>query len=730
MDNICKTSDELIVDEIERITSLKFSDEQRDILCYRGNMVIVACAGSGKTSILINLIAKRIWNREISDTTRMICTTYSKSGSEEMSTRLKKLLDIIGIKCPIEVRTLHSFFYSLIRTFGINGQKVISEGTRIKYIKEACKEAGYICKDDDLEVINNLLSYKINNLLNDEDTISSSACTLSDLSLEQFRAIRKGYDVKKYKNNYIDFDDMQIYLYKWLCKDTKSDNDETRNTGIGVRNYCRAMYDYFYIDEAQDTSKIQYEIIKAMITNPETGLIDKGFVFMGDDDQCIYKWRGASPETILTLTTSVELRTFLLSTNYRCLDNIVNFAACSIKYNNYRYQKSIKASEQGGSINIVQTNSNDLYEMSKKACEIIDDMVKHGVRKRDIAVLCRNNVHASILGNMLIDYKIYSTMPVEMSLTGNFIFRDVKNIMYIADNTPNGKYANEVLWKLCTYMTVTISRSIGSFQNSTGMDITDTLAYILRDIFKRDNIDINKRSNVNFKIHEKLAYSLTKIKPETLKSIESLYSIMSSNTKTVEQKFRELSTLYIMSTSYMYREEDKSRCVSGIVHYIQDIVKQKGFKDALEYLNVTEQLEHGTFAVTGETVKLMTIHGAKGKEWQNVILFACDDEAIPGIGRLRRMAEKGSTKADMYSVIDEERRLYYVACTRAKENLTIITSLHPSEFMLESMGEYSEVTGTNNENIAYMVEGGYNTHKIVDNKCVPVLEQPEDEKVK
>ena len=157
--------------EMEQITGVQYSDEQREILKHRGNACILACAGSGKTSTSIALIAKRLKTGEIRDVNKMIYTTYSKAGATEMKERLDKLLNQLGIKKNIQVRTLHSFFLSVLRTFGVTAD-IIKDKDRTKYIRESCRDAEFIPKDDDLMLVDNLLSYQVNNLLSDRKTIN------------------------------------------------------------------------------------------------------------------------------------------------------------------------------------------------------------------------------------------------------------------------------------------------------------------------------------------------------------------------------------------------------------------------------------------------------------------------------------------------------------------------------------------------------------------------------
>ena len=277
-----------IIAAMEQITGKKFSDEQRKILQHHGNACILACAGSGKTTISVNLIAKRIMSGEIKDVNKLIYTTFSKAGANEMKERLDALLKQLGMgHINVQVRTLHSFFLSVIKTFGLN-KRIISTSERSKMVRQACKDADFSLKDDDLMTIDNLISYQMNNLLTNKKLVDSYVNTLDELTVEKYSIISASYRKQKEQADCMDYDDMQYYLWLWLVKWQKSSNDFEKQTSTSVMNYCKAVYTDFYIDEAQDVSKIQYEIIKAIVSDPNNnGKLDKNLVFIGDDDQCL-----------------------------------------------------------------------------------------------------------------------------------------------------------------------------------------------------------------------------------------------------------------------------------------------------------------------------------------------------------------------------------------------------------------------------------------------------------
>ena len=690
-----------IITSMERITGRKFSDEQRKILEYHGNACILACAGSGKTTISVNLIAKRILTGEIKDVNKLIYTTFSKAGADEMKERMDKLMGQLGMgHINVQVRTLHSFFLSVIRTFGLN-KRIISASERTKMVRQACKDAEYSLKDDDLMIIDNLLSYQMNNLLTNKKLVESYVNTLEDLTVEKYSIINASFRKQKDDDNCMDYDDMQYYLWLWLVKWQKSSNQVEKDTAVAVRNYCKAVYTDFYIDEAQDVSKIQFEIIKAIVSDPDNkNKLDKNLVFIGDDDQCIYQWRGSDPSIILTIGAKFNMQTFVLSTNYRCLNEIVDYAATGIKCNNSRFDKSMNAFNNGGSVKIYPSAKEDLCTLSIAALNQIKYWLSQGDKVSDIAVLSRNNFHLALLSNMLLREGIYCNMTEDMKLTKSYMYSDVKDIIALSEPTWKADLTAKVLWRLCRYMGAANSRIIASFQDSCALSLEDTLGWLLKHFVNKD-LDFSKKLNINMQAEQQMQYQMAKLSSETTNDMYMLYRTLSSGSR--EDKIRSLLYQYLQATSFMYKSKDKNRSITGLVQYIINIMKKDGVDKMLEFMRVTEQLEGGKMVIPGDKLTLTTIHSAKGREWKNVIMFGCDNVSQPSFDGIYGMIQDDIPMSDIFENIDEERRLFYVGNTRAKENLFVITYLQPSIFILEALGAFKDKNGGNNATIVELV---------------------------
>ena len=921
-----------------RILKIEETDDYEEMTCIKVSgiselFLTENCVVTHNTTISTHLIAKRIKTGEIVDVNKLVYTTYSKAGATEMKERLDALLKQLGmshISQYVQVRTLHSFFLQIIRLFGINA-KIISESERLKYVKQACRDAEYPLKDDDLMLISNLLSYQVNNLLSDKKTLLSYVNTLENLEQATYSKIRAGYANQKTSAGVIDYDDMQTYLYIWLVKYAKSANEEERKIAKSVRDYCKAMWTDFYIDEAQDVSKIQFEIIKAMVTSEnDPSKLDRHLVFIGDDDQClvegtmvtipdgtfgnvrkvpietiqvgdnivtaqghgvawgygrvtniskkyvedidvytietydgkkvtatgnhigfsstggintvdgwrdkanismfgdgvercihgctnksnitywdngsgeeikvtaslpilenivkritpdkevnitakltsspysyglkrfdeieegmdipvyleksklskygeisdnevmkitkskytgyvydlevpytrnfiandivvhncIYQWRGGDPSIILGIGPLFDIKTFVLSTNYRCYNEIVDYAATGIKYNSSRYQKDMNAFMKGGNVKILPSAKHDLCSLSNLAVTQIKKWIESGDRLSDIAVLSRNNFHLAILSNMLMKEGIYCTMTEDMKLTKSYMYKDIRTLIDISETSWKPQLTREILWKLCRYMGMGTASIIADFQNSGALSLEDALGWLIKKFIDKD-IDFDKTLKINLQAEEKMRYHMNKLTSDTIEDLEKVYYAISSGER--EKCLITLLFQYLEGSKFMYKSKDKDRSIKGLVSYIIQMIKSDGIQKMLDFLKITEQLEGGYMVVPGEKLTLSTIHSAKGREWKNVIMFACDNISQPSIDGIYSMIEDGVSVNDIYSNIDEERRLFYVGNTRAKENLLVLTYGQPSIFILEALGLFGKKTGGNNDAVIELV---------------------------
>ena len=888
------------------------------------------CVVTHNTTTLTHLIAKRVITGEIENTDKLLCTTYSRAGAQEMENRLKKLFDKLDLKSEVTVKTLHAFYLMVLKNFGLN-MRVIDGKTRFRFIREACAENRLRLEDEDLVLIDSLMSYQINNLMSDDTLIKSYVYTLDNVSRVQYTNIRMGYNKKKQEAGVMDFDDMQLYMYTLLVQQQRED----------VIAYCRNRWTDFYIDEAQDVSKIQFEIMRKLITE------NNKIVFIGDDDQClvegtlintprgrvkieelkkgdqvlagvgqgdtkyckidniskrevseditiiktesgkcikgtdnhigfarrdididmdssddnwkmklehtlfnkdekdnydihrselkidikenskkiescrsteakedtckkckqeskivsrdidlqndiirritnncsennirlkvikrarlsdktynfielgrmevgmyvpsvkdgkvyddrivsiesekydgfvydlsvpyvrnfaandiivhncIYQWRGADPSIILDICGIYDIKRFTLTTNYRCYDKIVNQAYESIKNNTKRAEKKMKSYKEGGQIKLCDTAGGNLFKQAKFAFDHIKNLViNEGVLPSKIAVLSRNNQHQAILNNMLFREGIYCEVAKEMRFTSSSMYNDMKNILIVLGDGYNHNVTTNTLWRLCKFLGVQGSKIVGGFQNSSGLRLSDTLGYILKNFLYKP-IDRECDFSIPETAKNKLEHYMGKLSNQTVDDMYMVYKLLNSN-ESEYNKLSGLMSLYLNSTDFMYKTRDRERTIEGMCSYTLDLVEKIGLSDVLAFFRTSEQFENGEMIIPGHKVCMCTIHGAKGREWEHVIIFADDNITLPSFEGIKRMIKNGVSFEDISASIDEERRLHYVAMTRAKKDLTIFTDKdNVGVFTLEALEVYTPNKGKSNAHIIKMAQ--------------------------
>ena len=690
-----KSTDDNVIEHLSMATGVVYSDEQLEIMRHRGGMAIMAAAGSGKTTVLTHLIAKRILSGEIADPSKILCTTYSKAGATEMEERINKLLATVGISKKVMVKTMHAFYLLILQHFGYS-LKLVDGLQRTKFIREACSKAELKLKDEELQTLDSLLSYQVNNLMSDKELTQSYIYTLDEVPIEKYSLVKAWYTELKKKANMMDFDDMQLYVYFWLCL-----ADE--NTKTAVKSWINQTWDEFYIDEAQDISKIQMAILRKMCTDSSK------VVFIGDDDQCIYEWRGADPSLLVNITGYYDIEKFILSTNYRCRAEIVNTAANGIKYNTKRTDKTMKPFNHGGQIKIINTascrkeptdKSPNIYTMTKYAFIYITDLIRSGVSPDKIAVLSRNNNQLSILNNMLFRDGVYCEFTKDMQFTSNQVYKEIKQLVELAKDEYEPQLTQSMLWKLVPYFSTANAKVMADFQANSGMKFSDVIGCFLEECC---NIRINWEKPYGVSIPEAskgrlraLARNISENQANSLKVLyrASIYNGSvdeDSDKRKIENEYRRIANylgLYSLATmGFLYKTEDKQRTCDGYVEYFKKMVKDWGIEKTLRFLNVSQQYESGAVSAITPRVTMSTIHGAKGKEWEHVVIFADDNITSPAFTSLNDMARKGVSTSDLHKLIEEDRRLHYVAMTRAKETLAIITyENNISTYTLEAFG--------------------------------------------
>lgn len=596
--------------------------QQKAVYTKYKNALIVAAPGSGKTTVIINRVNHLIEDRK-AKVGNIIVITFTRAAAENMKTRYKNTFnkDIAPF-----FGTFHGLFYKILLREGheiniINDNKCsnIVKGVLGKYFDD-------VNEDKVKEVVNNISGFRTSGT-NIEEFKSSIS---KDIFIECFNA----YENYKKRENLWDFDDLSLNAIQ-LLKINKQILMKYKN-----------IFKYVLVDEFQDCDELQIEFLR--LINGENELFA-----VGDEDQCIYSFRGSKPQYMVNFyETFKDSKKLYLSINYRSSKNIVSRSKKIILNNKNRNIKKIEEFHNNDGIIRYLTPYNEFMQ-GEEIANIIGNF-KEG-KYTDNAILYRTNMEARSLIDTFTRRKIpFILLDKGYNFFNHFISRDIISYLKLAIDIKNKELFLSVINKPFRY----ISKSNISYVNTYKEDI---------DPFQ---ILINKEDTPPFQCKK-----LDELRKEILYlnkiSLGSAIQYIISSLGYIDY-LREYASKYGQNFEEL---EDMLEEFKGAA---------EGFKTITEFLvhvqNVEEEIEKSKGDKNG--VILSTIHGVKGMEFKNVYIINCDEETIPH-------------KSSIDENIEEERRLFYVAVTRAIHNLYIFSPktirgkfYEPSRFIAE--GEFTE----------------------------------------
>lgn len=604
--------------EVGVIMNLEYlNDRQKEAVLYGdGPLLILAGAGSGKTSVLTKRVAYLIKERNVSPK-NIVAITFTNKAAKEMKERIIKEVGKEGY--DIQISTFHSFGLRIIKE---NYEKIgyeknftiIDSDDSLTVVKKILKEMGIDPTRFNPKFIKNQISScknemvtpeKYKNLVNDE---------LSDITYKVY----KKYQDTLLRNNSLDFDDLLIKPIELFNKYKEV-----------LENY-QELFKYVFIDEYQDTNEAQY-ILSKMISAKY-----KNICVVGDDAQSIYSWRGANFKNILNFEKDYKnAKVILLEQNYRSTKTILNAANSVIKNNINKKDKNLWTDNSlGEKIKYVRTN--DEKDEASYVTREIRNLVNNGVSLDDIAVLYRTNAQSRTIEegflNSNIPYKIvgafafYSRKEIKDLLAYLKLIYNTKDdvsLMRII-NYPKRKIGAKTIENL----------SMDAVLNGTSM--FDVISSGKELEFKKLILEMKEKSEV---------LSLT----ETIDMVLDKSGIKSEleSEHTLEADIRLENLNEFKSITKTFEEE------SGIAS-LEDFLNEVSLVS-----DVNDQKNDNSPKVT-----LMTIHAVKGLEYKYVFVIGMEENIFPHVNSCE---EDGG--------IEEERRLCYVAITRAKEKLYLVNAL-------------------------------------------------------
>ncbi len=591
-----------------------------------GPMLVLAGPGSGKTTVIIQRI-RRLTEKMGVSPYRILVITFTKAAAEQMKTRYAALQGKTGVVFG----TFHSIFFRILRqACGYSLEQVLSEDERRNTMQKLVTEARISVQDQEEYIQQFFSQYSLmKNQLQDVSDFMPEG-----LPKDEFVALTKKFDGWKRRNEKIDFDDMLTECYEVLSQDEKT------------RKMWQDRFDYILVDEFQDVNRAQYACLQ-MLAAPKNNL----FV-VGDDDQSIYGFRGASPSFMLDFPKDFPgTEKVFLDVNYRCSGRIIRLASQVIGTNMSRYEKNIKGDRDlGERINVFVAK--DSGEEAELTAQKIACLLEEGMPIEEIAVIFRTNIQGGAFARALFRRGIpYHLRDGGFHLYDHWIARDLAAYLFLAENRDSDasllrivnkpkRYISKDLLAEAEQMPYGLLRSLHvcpSLQKWQAEHL-ESLEEDLRQIQKR-------------KPYEALRYVRKVVGYDEYLSDYAAYRKASlSNMIEIADEITETAKGTESGTEFVRKMEELSR-------QMKEQSKQKG----------------NTHGVT-----LTTFHGAKGLEFGAVFLPSLAEGIIP--------YEKGRKG----SALEEERRLFYVGLTRTKDRLFLSFTenryekpLKPSRFLME-----------------------------------------------
>ena len=621
---------------------------------------VVAGAGSGKTRVLTTRVVYLVENWGISPE-NILAITFTNKAANEMKKRLEAQLGLD--KSKAQVSTIHSFCVRVlrqeIRREGYPSNFTILDGDDQKsIIKEAIKVLDYT-EDKDLK-IPTILSHISNDKcagLSPKDILEKS----NNYYYEKVAHIYEYYDNRCHELYALDFDDLLLWTNKILEKYPN------------VRKKWQDKYQFILVDEFQDIDNVQYKLI-TLLANPNTYIY-----VVGDPDQTIYSWRGADINIIMQFEKEFKgTETIILNKNYRSTQNILNGANSLISYNKRRVKKDLVTENKEGSKILHCCAASDESE-SLFVAEKIDSLVKKGYKYQDIAILYRSNYLSRSVEKQLIAFG----MPYIIYGAVRFYDRaEIKDMLcYLRMMTVKDD--------------LSLKRVINTPKRGIGQKSVDDLFVVARNnrISCFDAIDIYEGSAKT---------KMLKFKGQVLDWIER--SKDQPISKTFEMLFSESGLRNQLENSNDPSDEDRQENVkellNDITQYEQEL-PEATLDDYLANVALYSDIQNNT---DEDHITLMTVHSAKGLEFKNVFVIGMSEGIFPAMKSLE----------DGINGLEEERRLAYVAYTRAKENLfitdnraysySVASEKQTSRFVKEIDSEYIDEYGSSSQRKATNVD--------------------------
>lgn len=588
---------------------MSFNTSQHEAILHKdGPMLVLAGPGSGKTRVITERTKHLIKEYGVSPS-NILVITFTKAASLEMKERFFRLMD--GKSYPVTFGTFHAVFFAILKhAYHYGAENIIREEQRISCIREIIAKHR-LEYEDEMEFISAILG-EIGLVKN--TGISIANYYSKNCAEEMFRRIYSEYHEYLYQHRLIDFEDMLVYTWELFSE---------RKDILGA---WQRKYQYILIDEFQDINKIQFDIVKLLAGER------RNLFVVGDDDQSIYRFRGAKPELMLHFKEDFpEARTVLLDTNYRSQKNIVEHALNLIGHNRERFEKRIRA-EREPETEVEYAVFRNQREENLRIIRDIADAVERGRSFSDFAVLFRTNTQPRLLMEQFLEYNIpFRTRDRIPNLYEHWIAKDIFAYIRIAQGSRERRDFLRIMNRPKRYITrESLDEDVVAFDVWEWFFeeqpwVAERIRKLEQDIKKLRRM--NPYAAINY-IRKGIGYDefLTEYADYRRIRVDDLYDVL----------------------------DELQEGAKGFEEFHDWFNHIEEYKKELEQLYREQEKE-------AESVALSTLHSAKGLEYENVYLIDVNEGLMP------------YKKAVLDQDIEEERRMFYVGMTRAKKNLHLFS---------------------------------------------------------
>ena len=633
--------------EFETTFSVKLNQQQKEaVQSTKGPVLLLAVPGSGKTTVLVTRLGYMIYCRNIPPES-ILTVTYTVAATKDMSERFAVRFGEDMAK-RLEFRTINGICAMIIQYYGRRIGK-----TPFELVKDEKATTGMlikICQDhgmgypteSDLKNVRTLITYIKNMMLNEEELQK-----LEEESDIRIAGIYREYCRQMREQKLMDYDDQMLYAYNILRKDP------------GVLAYFQNRYPYICVDEAQDTSKIQHAIIALLAAGT-------GNLFMvGDEDQSIYGFRAAYPEALLSFEKKHSgAKVLLMEENFRSNAKIVEAADKFIQKNTLRHEKHMRAAREAGAdireISLKLRKAQYVYLM-KAAQECTTGMAgmsgseEHRGRAdasvTETAVLYRDNECAIPLIDLLERKNIpYRMRNADLSFFTHRTVLDVQNIIRFAMDPKDTELFMQIYYRLKLFFNKKDALRYAQISQEKDMEVLDAaLKYGNLEKYQEDNIRNLKRQMVRI---------LNMPGDEAVNQILT-YMGYQDYLKKMGMNANKLETVKLIGS----RVESPEKLLERLEE-LRTIIQEKVSDKDCPFI-------------------LSTMHASKGLEYDTVYLLDVMDGILPE----KVLANPRTASKEELETYEEERRLFYVGVTRAKNQLNVFTTNKPSKFCSELLGK-------------------------------------------